>query len=64
MTKKSKLARSLLDPQRVANVILTVAEQDNPKLHNKVGIDCHVYSWARRWFPDFLWQFFLRKVYN
>jgi len=61
---KSKLLQSLFNPQKVADKIVRIAEQSSPKLHNKIGIDAYAYSWAKRWFPDSLWQLILRKAYR
>jgi NAD(P)-dependent dehydrogenase (short-subunit alcohol dehydrogenase family) len=60
----SKWMQKLLDPQKVADKIIAIAEQNKPKLHNKVGIDSHLYYWAKKWLPDGLWNVILNKVYS
>jgi NAD(P)-dependent dehydrogenase (short-subunit alcohol dehydrogenase family) len=61
---KSPILQSWFNPQRVADRIVEIAEEEDPKLHNRIGIDAHVYYWAKRWLPDFVWQYVLKRTYK
>jgi len=54
----------LVDSKRVADKIYKIAESNNPKLHNRVGIDSHVYYFGKKILPNYFWQFILQKVYK
>lgn len=62
--KNNRIFSKLFDPQRVASLLYKISQQQNPKLHNKVGIDTHIYYYARKLFPEFIWQLLLKKAYN
>lgn len=62
--KNNKALALLFDPKRVANLIYKISCKQNPKLRSRIGLDAHIYYYARKLLPDFVWQFILGKAYN
>jgi short-subunit dehydrogenase len=55
---------SLFNSQRVARKIFEISNQKKSKLHNRIGIDSHVYYFAKKYIPNALYQYFLHKFYS
>lgn len=62
--KKNPLLKRFIDPQIVADKIFEVANQENPKLRYKVGIDANVYTFLRKMLPQRVWELLLHKAYG
>lgn len=62
--KKNKLLSQLLTPEKVADVIYSVAINKKPKLRYKVGLDTHLYLFFRGIASYSLWNNALKKIYK
>lgn len=60
---KSRWIAPLVNPQRVANKIYSLVQQSNPPLHNRIGIDSHLYYFAKKIIPAGVMNLMLKKVY-
>lgn len=63
-TSKHPFIIKLTDPKKVAQLILKIAQSDNPELRYRIGIDAHLYYILDRILPWFTKEFMLRKFYR
>lgn len=60
----SSFVKDLFNPEKVAKKIYWISQQKNPPFHNLVGIDAFIYYYGKRVVPDFIWNYFLKKIYK
>lgn len=54
----------MIDPQRVADAIYKVCQEENPRLRHIVGYDAKLLYLLRRLLPERLWFWGLHRVYK
>lgn len=60
---KSRWIARLVNPERVANKIYSLVQKPNPPLHNRIGVDAHLYYFAKKIIPGGVMNMMLEKVY-
>lgn len=58
------LKKKLNNPQAVADKIYDLANSRFTHLHNYVGTDSKIISFYRKWTPDILWDWLMRRVFK
>ena len=62
--KKNNLLSSFIDPQRVALVIYSIADRAHLKFSYRVGLDAHIYYFAKKILPNFVWDSLVKNFYR
>jgi NAD(P)-dependent dehydrogenase (short-subunit alcohol dehydrogenase family) len=62
--EKSTFLQKLLNPQKVADLIYEIAKEESPQSHYLIGIDAHIYYYAKKLLPEQLWEYILHKTYK
>jgi len=62
--KSQGILGRLVDPKRVARLLLHISQQKNPKLRHVIGIDAYVYLFLKQILPYSLQFKLLQKVYQ
>lgn len=61
--KNIKWLEKTLDPQRVADKVWEIANDDNPRLRNVIGWDAGIYLILKKILPNSWWQKLLKMAY-
>ncbi|WOE70708.1 hypothetical protein RZR97_03825 [Hydrogenimonas thermophila] len=60
--QSSEDAPFTLDPDAVAKALLHALESNSPKVRYKVTVPTHLFYWLKKFLPEKVMDFILRKV--